>query len=131
MSDLVAFLTARLDEDEAWAKAADLTAGGTWFSDPGIPSDGFNLPDAQHMMRHSPARVLREVDAKRKILALHAALEPEFRPGRPPLLRCSVCLSQRDGWQEDWHGDDWPCPTVVALAAVYSDHHDYDHDWTH
>lgn len=110
--DLVAFLRARLDEDEAAAKLA-AREGGTWTQDdpqryPGsISSLGGQVvyaegaPDenqAPHIARHDPARVLREVEAKRAILDEYLAAP---------------------GWPQD----------VVLLAAVYSDHPDYRDEW--
>jgi hypothetical protein len=58
MDDLIAFLQARLDEDERSAHA--------WLP--------FGNPDAaarDHIARHDPGRVLAEVAAKRAILDLH------------------------------------------------------------
>jgi hypothetical protein len=45
-------------------------------------------PDAvaAHITRHDPARVLREVEAKRAILAAHAVEEAGWLPGEPPAL---------------------------------------------
>src|SRR5258708_33319001 len=72
---------------------------------------------ATFIRRHDPARVLREVDAKRKILALHAC---EFVRVQQPGVRyqCSGC-------SQEW----WPCQTLKALAAVWCDHPDYDPAW--
>jgi Family of unknown function (DUF6221) len=88
IDDLIAFLEARLDEDEAAAVAAaeaDKRYGGRphWSAlgniviDAGDPdwavADlGPCLEDASvaaHIVRHDPARVLREVEADRKLLA--------------------------------------------------------------
>jgi hypothetical protein len=66
--------------------------------------------------------VLREVAAKRAILALHQEC-PEWRG------TCETCLSDRREYAELWCPDDWPCATLRALAAVYSDHPDYDSEW--
>ena len=63
---------------------------------------------------YTAARVLREVAAKRAILYIHDA-DP----------KCAVCHD--GGW--DWEPEDWPCPTIRALAAVYSDHPDYLQEW--
>jgi hypothetical protein len=103
----MAFLTARLDEEEAEARAAH----DGLFAD----SDG-----TLHVCLYDPARVLREVELKRKILAEHA---PEFwSVHQPHMLRC-----------QQGHGDEywtpWPCVEVCALMAVYSDHPDYHADW--
>jgi hypothetical protein len=122
--DLVAFLRVRLDEDEAKAQAADKTAGGKWWpTDSGIVADGLGLPDALHMAHWSPARVLREVEAKRAILAIHApseAMGPDS---------CAVCITDREGYPEEWCSDDYPCQTLRVLVAVYRDHPDYDQGW--
>ena len=113
MSDLVSFLTARLDEDE---KIASVLAGDKWGWPQ--PQPGF----ADHVARHSPARVLREVEAKRAIVALHEPLPSSY--GEP-----SVCPSC---WPQPWIGTHplAPCPTMRNLAAVYSDHPDYDPEWS-
>jgi hypothetical protein len=85
VSELVAFLAARLDEDEAAAKLA-AREGGTWKQDdpvryPGsISSLGGQVvydegsPDeyqAAHIARYDPARALREVEAGRAIIAAY------------------------------------------------------------
>jgi len=94
--DLAKFLAARLDEDDAEAlKLHDRLDG--------------NVP-LQHAFA---ARVLREVEAKRRILAEH----------RPYPIRgiesdgCRMCRLP------------WPCLTVRAFAEVWSDHPDFDSSW--
>src|SRR6266496_4429195 len=75
MSDLAAFLAARLDEDEHWAHMAE--AG--WPPENALAASedpehyAFMATDitpskATFIRRHDPARVLREVAAKRAIL---------------------------------------------------------------
>ena len=79
MDDLIAFLRTRLDEDEAVAKAADMPGvhpRGPWQRyDNGRIEDarGYTVAKArpessEHIARWDPARVLAEVDAKRRIL---------------------------------------------------------------
>lgn len=97
---LTEFLTARLDEDEALAQAAR----EDYRMDLRMARDM-----AQHSARHNPARVLREVEAKRAILARHTK---EVWDGS-----CFDCA------------EPYPCPTVRAIAAVYADHADYDEAW--
>lgn len=81
--------------------------------------------DARHIARHDPARVLREVEAKRAILGLHY-------PGLPPagapdgLTICAGEEADGDTWQM---ATSWPCHTVCVIAAVYSDHPDYRPEW--
>lgn len=106
MDDLIAFIRARLDEDEAAAKSArpgpwdyETEVGG--FGPVGCvmmplgnhkgtrtgltaftPLGTQDAATAAHIARHDPARVLREVAAKRAILALHTPLP--FFGNRPP-----------------------------------------------
>ncbi|GAA0389520.1 hypothetical protein GCM10009530_45790 [Microbispora corallina] len=84
MTDLITFLHARLDEEEQTARAAAAAAGGMrWHgSDTGLYNEnhsahpGPSLSDVYgyldealvaHLTRHDPARVLREVEAKRYV----------------------------------------------------------------
>ena len=140
MSDLTAFLSARLDEDEAAAKAAASTDHTTLFSKPdmfaaewrshdsavmvesdagpvvydeGVPT----VAQAAHIARHDPARVLREVVAKRSLIEDHTG-------------QCCVndtCCGEIAGYFDSEAGD--PCPVLLVLAAIYSDHPDYRQEW--
>ena len=95
-ADLVAFLRARLDEDEQTARAATpgpwrhspdkhwRKPGTSWFEEAvfagpagsgatciagtGETDDQQSMADAAHIARHDPARVLAEVDAMRRTL---------------------------------------------------------------
>jgi len=97
MSDLVEFLKARLDEDE---RAARKTKGrGMTVSLPAFMVD--------HMTRWDPARVLREVAAKRRILELGI---------------CCACAVEK---QPCDHRD----ATLRLLAFPYSTHPDYRQEW--
>jgi hypothetical protein len=129
MSDLVAFLRARLDEDEAVARAAvgrgvwDVCTGEWVTADVAsrelvfaIVADGARTQAADlsmawdaderraHIVRHDPARVLAEAAAKRAILD---ALDLyEYEPEAAGLRLAARCL-----------------------AAVYAGHPDYREDW--
>jgi len=135
---LTAFLSARLDEDEAAAKAAASVAGPDWHHDHFWPEDGSSattmifsaagspLADMLHrddeemapfITRHDPARALREVTAMRAILARYedclARMEdPDYPQG--------VARDQAREYE------DFVLPN---LAAVYSDSPDYNQDW--
>jgi len=124
---LTEFLTARFDEDEAVAKRAtdggfgwrlaDLAGGNEVWADrdaggwdafmiattatrlnrnPG--AKGFD--DANHIARHDPARVLAEVEAKRRIVAFAKHLPSVY-------ARC----------------------VLEPMALPYADHPDYDEAW--
>lgn len=121
MDELVQFLRARLDEDERIAKAATpgpwlvndesfietiyardghtaVVAGGRWGGEaPVFESD----EDATHIARHDPARVLAEVEAKRRLLLWAESAE------------CGMHL----------------VPIVDNLVGVYRDHPDFDPAW--
>lgn len=98
MSDIVEFLRARLDEDEAAAAHMDCPCA----------QDAALAPDC-------PERVQREAAAKRAILAIH---EYEWLgPDDAAWKGCPLDV------------EEWPCRTVRVLAAVYSDHPDYDPKW--
>ncbi|GII86615.1 hypothetical protein Ssi03_46050 [Sphaerisporangium siamense] len=125
MDDLVAFLRARLDEDEQMARAA----GGAWqyvalpdvispaghslqldddraLVDVGFMEDDALRPaEAQHIAHHDPARVLREVEAKRRLIEAHV---------------------DHYGLVFDHF---WPVPVLSLLALPYADHADYREEW--
>lgn len=141
MTDIVEFLEARLAEDEALAHA-------TTEYQPIDEWDAVGVEDAEnpeiarkcwtvveiamprrsnqaarslmtHIAHHDPARVLREVKAKRSILAEHTDDEGQ----------CARCLDSDGITYLGAYTAPWPCPTLRALAAVYSDHPDYRPDW--
>lgn len=100
---LIEFLQARLDEDEQWALACN----------PNTYADSIEEMDpaaAGHIARHDPARVLAEVEAKRRIIRLcEAGLDPDYLA--TPGVRAGYRLILRD------------------LAAPYHDYPDYDQSW--
>ena len=124
VTDLVEFLWARFDEDEQIAKAA---AAGPWHMDESqriYADDGAYVTapwtederddDLDHIVRHDPARVLREVEAKRLFLGRHKGVH-----------RCD--------WGEQLGAEylGW-CTTLKCLALPYADHPDYpdyDEEW--
>jgi hypothetical protein len=76
--DLVRFIEERLDEEADLARRCDGDGCGEWSAHGRtvdfcqVEHSGFHPAIAQHVARHDPARVLREIDAKRRILARHA-----------------------------------------------------------
>ncbi|MFE9391674.1 DUF6221 family protein [Streptomyces sp. NPDC006784] len=131
--DLVAFLRERLDEDAQAAKHAATREphGASWNV---TDSDGSEVRAASgvgvvrrtwpyaatHIARHDPARVLAEVDAKRRIVSKceeHMQLDREtFEAEKEPArslssLRAAYWDACRD------------------LASAYADHPDYYEEW--
>lgn len=139
MDDLVRWLTACLDEDERIARAACGRLNGQWSHDSSIPNgyvydergeavvydESAPLPEeAEHIAAHDPARVLREIDADRRLLAEYEraanaypadsrAYDYESETGRErtTVLEWVVRLraarfSERAGYREEWAVDD-------------------------
>lgn len=114
MDELVDWLRAQLDEDERIARRA-----GDSFRQIGetgviVATDGDRAEEcasanwtgvAEHIVTHDPARVLREIDAKRRTVALHARAHHQ-------------CVAE-DG-PTQWHAAD-PCATLRLLALPYMD----------
>jgi hypothetical protein len=139
---LIAFLNARLDEDERvalnasvgpWrARRADRSvyaAESAVVNMPGplpdwatyiVPpdsegSDGIEPADAEHIARWDPDRVLAEVEAKRELVEEHQpAAYGECRTCREPGLDRNQAA---------------PCLTLRLLALPYADHPDYREEW--
>lgn len=129
---VVAFVSARLDEEEEDARKAEATVLPPGFPREtylayGLERAGFGLAYQGFALIHDPARVLREVAAKRAILAAHAPETPSKYGSDVP--RCTACLTYREGWHEDWNADAWPCRTVRHVAAIWNDHPAYDPAW--
>jgi hypothetical protein len=128
MTDLVEFLRARLDEDERIARAAiaDDCGQDGGFEDAAWLTDGTRRPQfggaAGEMIRTFavPARVLREVGAKRQMI-------DEITD----LGHCPGCTGD-----PTMVGTAHECPTDGArmrmlplLALPYADHPDYREEW--
>lgn len=118
---LIRFVRARLDEDEviACAAAGPSARFGAWDVDPwfdgsgqrcdlrargaGVLSGptGMALAVVEHAARHDPARVLREVRAKRRILELISDL-PEA--AEPILRQLALPYADHPEFRRDWGG---------------------------
>lgn len=143
MDDLVRWLGEQLNEDERIARASTpgpwvwtpetdvwdqngptLIREGTDAPDAelvevaagwGHDAWGMNISDADKafIAAHDPARVLREIDAKRRIIAEHA-------------LNGWVCSTCDDG---EVPPQAFPCPTLRLLALPYADRPGYRKEW--
>lgn len=142
--DLIAFLTARLNEDEGIARAVEDGSApwdGQWTADGAnalrtrnghtlayghMSTDGRALPMplkpglTEHWARHDPARVLAEVDAKRRILTefTQAGSMPDTPERRA-----------RSHWAGDFGYLQGLARAVHLLALPYANHPDYDEAW--
>lgn len=127
--DIREFLEARLRDDEAVARAA-ADFGADWrFSEDIYPSDdsrhpgaiiagsyGCGIPDqyGNHVVRHDPARTLRDVEADRRLIALALSRQAD---------------------RDLEYGRDEPCPAdriteLRILASRWSEHPDFDPSWS-
>lgn len=104
------FLLARIADDEEVARSA-------WQAtfERGQGAMSIDSGDVMaHVTRHDPDRVLAECEAKRRIVARHSEGE----------MYC--------GWSQDsmsMHGPGDDCEELLALAAVYASHPDYQAEW--
>jgi hypothetical protein len=122
VDDLVQWLRAQLDEDERIARAVEDRSApwdGQWVADGDNAARTFNghvlfyghsgplKPGlVAHVVEHDPARVLREIDAKRKRLA---ALAEAIAAGHDSYDLASELLplealpyADRPGYRDDW-----------------------------
>lgn len=113
------FLLARIAEDEAVANGYTADQWGNPYSD----GSTYDFDE-----RFTPASVLAECEAKRRIVELH---EPcgyyGWRtppPVEPKAWYCETCQCE-DGVINDHY----PCYTAKVMAAVYAQHPDYDEAW--
>ena len=133
--DLIAFIKARLDEDEAIARAAgqdDLartwTGNDNGYRGGGQVTDGHGekvvydegAPDtaqALHIARHDPARARREVEAGRRIMARY---EDCLDRMEDPEYPASIARDQAREYE------DFVLPN---LAMAWSSHPEYRREW--
>lgn len=127
---LVAWLRTQLDEDERVASAV-LEAGGPWYSVHVLELKwGLGRVDAEHIARWDPTRVLREVEAKRRLLdeydrvraEVEAGYLPEWERGKGEELEL-LYERRRKGFLQGLEF------AILTRAAVYSDRPGYQSDW--
>jgi hypothetical protein len=143
---IIAFNKARLDEEEAAAKATAPPDRRSWRTDQQTSDDdetviGWRVTTgrnsafvaqawgvgrwagdrtADHIVRYDPARALRQVAAGRRILARHH--EDEHEHGY-----CAGC--PRGGIQGDLETEIDGCPELRDLASIWSDDPGYRQRW--
>lgn len=163
MDDLVKFLRARLDVEEQVAREATMgpwqnaptashhaTAtgrteeavfaappdkGATIVATTGVPSQRQNLVNAEHIARHDPARVLRDVEAKRRIVDAYLPPGADPHPGLPCINYegqdpadyddYDSCSRHLEATKHRFHTD----YVLRLLALSYADHPSYREEW--
>lgn len=84
-----------------------------------LSAEEVRTSDGGHIVRHDPARVLREVAAKRAILKRHARTSHGY---------CDGCGYQ--DCDEPLIEDAEQCLELRDMASVWSDHPDYRTEWS-
>lgn len=140
MPDLITFLKARLDEDEAAARAA--STAEPWRDDDGcvyadgeiLHREGMDLGDqaariAEHVVRWQPVRVLAEVEAMRRMVEAHSPAPEGYLQHRDGHA-CRSCKSDRIiGGRRESLPVAVPCGTLRLLALPHAAHPDCDPTW--
>ena len=101
-------------------------------------AEGFALSNRQlratveHIVLWNPSRVVAEVDAKRRMLAVHAP-EPAGGSARTPgTLQCRHCTAlchSRSGLNCEAPDAPWPCTSVLMLTLPYGNRPGFDPQW--
>lgn len=132
MSSLAAYLRARLDEDEATARARLAELPSPWLVERDRRNGGWQVVTQQGFIvareddgglseEHArwiaatadPGRALAEITAKRAVVRHHSA---EYAPLVAD-THCPAC------------GDMMPCPTLRYLAQPHASRPDFDPAW--
>ncbi len=157
MIEIIAFLTAQYDEEEAAARASAEADPAPWTAyavgeqstglGTGLRSghgygsvsaaDDVDLWDCEGSsmlcMTAPTARHTAMHDPARVFVELEvkrARLKLHSPDTRRMPSRCLVCLSDRAGrMSDDWEPDVWPCKTVLLDAAVYVGRPGYQKEW--
>jgi hypothetical protein len=120
-ADLVTFLRDCLDEEQREAEDAlkrttttRRRIGGQWVEDTVQPPEW-------RRSAWPPARVLREIDARRRIMDCHES----WVAGNGDTI-CGRCGREHI---EGRPGGHFPCQTLRLLALPYADHPGYREEW--
>lgn len=129
-SGIIEFLTARLDEDDAMARCAGHGCGRLHEHNAGwvevdLPDEHNARPsyEMRFIRTHSPERVLREVEAKRRVVGYALGFRAAANSVAGGDLRADIRKDAADmmaATAED---------ALKPLAAVYADHPDYEEAW--
>lgn len=131
MGELVEWLRAQLDEDARRATAAAEEDGPDWHYDGravltrregdlvAVGSRDFMEPErGEHIAAHDPARVLREIDAKRRMIDAFERTSHGERTAPHDDMR-DVARAKVDSWRF----------ALRLLASVYADRPGYRETW--
>jgi hypothetical protein len=115
--ELVAFLQAQFDEDEAEiSKHPD----DEYCEPQGYLADIEQNYPCSPYLRIGKTRALAEVAVKRRIIDRHQPRLVESRDGDG---------IERESYHCSWDDDDWPCEDLRDQASVYATYPDYNPEW--
>jgi hypothetical protein len=118
MDELMVALTGWLDEDERAARDMQTACGPEFFFSAPDPIEAFLFRGPEGAF-DLPDRILREVEAKRRILKRH--------PGSTAEDECPGCGANLDGtWRT---GPSELCPEQIDIAQPYSGRDGWRDEW--
>lgn len=149
MDDLVRWLSAQLDEDERIAHACSdapweieippavhvsvkARRDNKWkWGRLGYVATVERDEDRAHIAEWDPARVLREIDAKRRRLDRHQPEERFLAPlhGEHEMFRVCVACTRSRTFESVTGAVLFPCPDLRYDASVYADRPGYREEW--
>lgn len=109
-ADLERFIQARLAEDEAAARACDGDAEVEWIGDDA--AEHYLPIPGEHIGRHLPSRVLRQVEALRQVVSLLA----DHMPNHGELAAIASIWSDH----RDYPLRPTPEPAAVEVTGTWS-----------
>ena len=122
MSEIVDFLLARLaeDEDHAWLRMHHAQQNHLMLQEPNLL--GRRIPGWHEWpeIEAWAARVLAEVEAKRRIVERHQMVSTYFGVFDATMVSCRICSTLEE---------DAPCVDLRLLALPYADHEHYRQEW--
>lgn len=80
------------------------------------------------MRSHEMRDLIAGCEAELAILDAHG-WDEIGKFGSVEIRRCLVCLSDREGYEEQWEADPWPCSTVRLVASGYKHREGYAQHW--
>ncbi|MFJ6729398.1 DUF6221 family protein [Streptomyces sp. NPDC091281] len=122
MDELTRWLGQQLDEDERIARRAGDTFWQIGETGVIVATEGDRAEEcasvnwagvAEHIVRHDPVRVLREIDAKRQALAHYEQVFQQAADGADSYVKIVAALGRQ----------------VRIMASVYADRPGYRAEW--
>lgn len=106
------------DRGPEWSRTVNYAVWTCEDDDEDCPAEAASwMAEAEHIARWDPARVLAEVEAKRRILDLHEQAVPDGHDQQGYRFACEHCSQTT------------PCPTLCLLAQPYAGRDGWREEW--